>query len=461
MRHHDLAVIGAGSGSSILDSRFDHLDIAVVEHGRFGGTCLNVGCIPTKMYVYAAQVAQTVRAASRYGVDASIEKIRWSDIRERIFGRIDPIAEGIRDYRTDPVRTPNITAYLGSARLTDVKTVRVERADGGGVDEFTADRVLLSAGARPAIPPAFQRTTAPFETSDSIMRLDAIPERLLVVGGGFIGAEFAHVFSALGSRVALISHGPALLRQQDEQVSAAFTTLARRKWDVFLGAEVVDVSGDFGDITLTLSDGKVVTGDAVLVATGRIPNSDMLGLADAGIPLHSDGRVVVDAQQRTPVEGVFAIGDLSSPFQLKHVANHEKRVVAHNLLHPDDLRATDHRAVPSAVFTDPQIATVGLTEQRCREEGLDYVADTQRYADVAYGWAMEDTTGFCKVIAERTTGRLLGAHILGHDASSLIQPLVQAMAFDQDVRDIASKQYWIHPALPELVENALLRLKIG
>ena len=293
------------------------------------------------------------------------------------------------------------------------------------------------------------------------MRLAALPEHLIILGGGFIGAEFAHVFSAFGVQVSWVSRGSALLRQQDEAISAAFTALARDRWDVYLGREATEVSGSQGELCVALADGSLVTGDTLLVATGRKPNGDQLDLHLAGIPVHPDGRMVVDEHQRTPVDGIFAIGDISSPFQLKHVANHEKRVVAHNLLYPEDLRESDHRFVPSAIFTDPAVAAVGLTEQRCRAQGLDCTVAVQRYADIAYGWAMEDTTGFCKVIADRYTGRLLGAHVLGPDASSIIQPLVQAMSLGQDARDVARGQYWIHPALPEVVENALLGLEFA
>jgi mycothione reductase len=211
---------------------------------------------------------------------------------------------------------------------------------------------------------------------------------------------------------------------------------------------------------VTLTDGTAVHGDCLLVAAGRIPNGDRLDLAAAGIPTHADGRIVVDEWQRTPAEGVYAFGDVSSPWQLKHVANHEARVVAHNLLHPDEPRRSDHRVVPSAVFTHPQIAAVGRTEAQCRADGLDYAVKVQAYGDVAYGWALEDTTGLCKVLAERGTGRLLGAHLIGPQASSIIQPLVQAMSFGLDARSMAEGQYWIHPALPEVVENALLGLDL-
>ncbi|QJY50136.1 mycothione reductase [Pseudonocardia broussonetiae] len=453
MRHHDLAVIGTGSGNSIVDSRFDHLDVAIVEHGVFGGTCLNVGCIPTKMYVYPADVAEHIRHAARYGIDATVDKVRWTDIRDRVFGRIDPISAGGREYRVD--RCPNITVYEGHARFTGPREISVD-----GAEPFTADRVVIAAGGRPAIPAVITDSGVPYETSDTVMRIDALPEHLVVVGAGYIGAEFAHVFSALGSRVTIIGRGRHLLRSQDETVAERFTAAVRDRWDVRLGQWVTAARHDAAGVELTMEDGSTVQGDLLLVATGRTPNGDRLDLAKAGVEVHDDGRIVVDGHQRTTAEGVFALGDVSSPYALKHVANHEAKIVAHNLAHPDDLRTTNHHAVPAAVFTSPQIASVGLTEAQCRERGLDHVVKVQAYGDVAYGWAMEDTTGFCKVIAERGTGRILGAHVMGPQASTVVQPLVQAMAFGTGAREMATGQYWIHPALPEVVENALLGLDL-
>ena len=202
MRHHDLVVIGTGSGNSIVDERFAHLDVALVEHGVFGGTCLNVGCIPTKMYVYAADVAQVVRHASRYGVDATVDKVRWTDIRDRVFGRIDPISAGGREYRVD--RSPNVTVYEGHARFTGHKELAVARNDGSGTAAFTAERIVLAAGSRPVIPDVVTGSGVPYETSDTVMRIDALPEHVVILGSGYIGVEFAHVFAALGSRVSII-----------------------------------------------------------------------------------------------------------------------------------------------------------------------------------------------------------------------------------------------------------------
>jgi mycothione reductase len=456
--HHDLVIIGTGSGNTILDERFDGLDVAIVEHGVFGGTCLNVGCIPTKMYVYAADIAEAVRDSSRFGVDATVDKVRWTDIRDRIFGRIDPIAAGGQRYRQD--EQPNVTVYLGHARFTAERTLAVAPNDGGPEQTVTGDRLVVAAGARPRIPDAVARGDAPYHTSDDVMRLDEVPRRLTILGGGYIAAEFAHVFSALGSEVTIATRGPALLRDQDETVSERFTALAQSRWNVVLNAEPDAPCEQRADGTIVVHGPQgPIESDALLVATGRIPNADLLDAAAGGLALHPDGRIVVDEQQRTSVENVWALGDISSDYQLKHVANHEAAVVQHNLLHPDEPRLTDNRHVPSAVFTDPQIANIGLREQDCRDRGIDHVTKVQAYGDVAFGWAMEDTTSFLKLVAS-PDGTLLGAHFMGPEASSLIQPLVQAITFGLDARTMAEKQYWIHPALTELIENALLGLPL-
>ncbi|HXO58100.1 MAG TPA: FAD-dependent oxidoreductase, partial [Mycobacterium sp.] len=218
---------------------------------------------------------------------------------------------------------------------------------------------------------------------------------------------------------------------------------------------------DSSGIVLELDDGSELRADAVLVATGRRPNGDLLDAEKAGVDV-DDRRVVVDEYQRTSARNIFALGDVSSPYELKHVANHEARVVKHNLLRDwDDTQAmvaTDHRYVPAAVFTDPQVASVGLTENEAVAKGFDVSCKIQDYADVAYGWATEDTTGIVKLVTDSTTGRLLGAHIMGPQASSIIQPLIQAMTFGLTAQQMARGQYWIHPALPEVVENALLGL---
>ncbi|HEV7908614.1 MAG TPA: mycothione reductase [Pseudonocardiaceae bacterium] len=455
-RHFDLVIIGTGSGNSIADDRFAGWNIAIVEKGVFGGTCLNVGCIPTKMFVHTADVAATPAAGARLGVDAHLDGVRWPDVRDRIFGRIDPISEGGRRWRAE--ENANVTVYEGAARFVGPKTL-----DTGTGEVITADRFVIAAGSRPVIPDVADIESVGYHTSDTVMRLDELPPRLIILGSGFVATEFAHVFSSFGVQVTVIARSSLLLRAEDTEIAERFTSIASRKWDVRLRRKAVRAERVDGVVRLHLEgpDGaEVVEAEELLIAVGREPNSDLLDLPKTGVTTQPDGRIVVDEFQRTAVEGIFALGDISSDYQLKHVANHEAKVVGHNLLHPDEPIASDHRFVPAAVFSSPQIASVGLTEREAVEQGIRFVTSTEAYASIAYGWAMEDRTGFVKLIADPATGQLLGAHIIGPQASTLIQPLIQAMSFGLDARSMARGQYWIHPAMPELVENALLNLPL-
>ncbi|WP_158893149.1 mycothione reductase [Amycolatopsis anabasis] len=463
MPHFDLVIVGTGSGNSILDPRFADWRTAIVEKGVFGGTCLNVGCIPTKMFVHTADVAATPSISSRLGVDEDLRGVRWADVRDRIFGRIDPIAAGGREYRIGHEDNANVTVYEGEGRFTGHKELRVSFGDGRAPETITADRFVLAAGGRPVIPDIPGLAETGYHTSDTIMRIDELPKRLIILGSGFIGAEFAHVFASFGVEVTVIARSGALLRSEDEDVSARFTELAMHRFDVRLHRKALRAQRSGTGIALEVegpNGAETVEGDLLLVATGRAPNSDLLDVAATGVSTLDSGHVVVDDYQQTAVEGIYALGDISSPYELKHVANHEMRVVQHNLLNPGDRIKADHRFVPHAVFSAPQIASVGLTEREARARGISFVTSKQDYAGIAYGWAMEDTTGFAKLLADPATGQLLGAHIIGPQASTVIQPLIQAMSFGLDARSMARGQYWIHPAMPELIENALLGLDL-
>ena len=449
MTHYDLAVIGTGSGNTIVNKRFADWRVAILEDNVFGGTCLNVGCIPTKMFVYPADLARDARRAPDLGVDTSYDGARWPEIRDRIFGRIDPIAASGRAYRK---RLPNIDVYEGHATFVEDHTL-----DTGTGERITVDQIVIAAGSRVSVPDVPGLAEAGYHTSDTVMRLEELPRRMVIVGGGYVAAEFAHVFSALGVRVTQVHRGPRLLRHHDEAIARQFTELAGRQWDLRLGVSPSKVEQHGEAKVLTLSDGSEIETDVLLMATGRLSNADRLGLENTSIPVE-DGLVRVDKFQRAGVEGIWALGDVCSPHQLKHVANHEADTVQHNLLHPGDLTASNHRFIPSVVFTHPQIASVGLTSQAARERGIDHVTGINDYADIAYGWAMESPPGehYVKLLATRDREELLGAHIIGPQASLLLQPLVQAMSLGNSPRDVARGQYWPHPSMAEVVENALL-----
>jgi mycothione reductase len=435
----------------LFDPGLAHLRAAVVEPDRFGGTCLNRGCIPSKMFVVAADAAVGVRAAGRLGVHATLDRVDWTAIRDRIFGRLDPIHDKAVAYR----RRHGIDVFTEPARFTAPKQIQV------GSDRISADTFLVAVGSRPVVPDIPGLDDVPFHTSDTIMRIDAVPESLLIIGGGFIAAELGHVFGAFGAEVTIVQRGPRLLTDEDQDVSARFTELAGRRHRLLLDSEVTSVqrAGDRIAVTVTGPAGlQTLEVAAILVAAGRRPNTDLVDATAGGLDLDQHGHVRTDSAYRTSVPGVWAIGDTANHFQLKHMANAEVRIMRHNLLHPDDLHSINAAIVPHAVFSDPQVASVGLTEQQARKQGIPHLVSLRRYADTAYGWALEDATSFVKLLADPTRRTLLGAHIIGPQAATLIQPLLQAMTLGQSVDQLAHDVLYIHPALTEAVEQALLDL---
>lgn len=453
MKHYDLVILGAGSGNMILTEELAHMRTAIVEPGRFGGTCLNRGCIPTKMFVVAADAAAGARSAARLGVHARVDRVDWKGIRDRIFDRIDPLHESAATYR----REQGVDVYSEPARFVAPKVLQV------GDEQLTAEAFVISVGSRPVIPQIRGLDDVPYHTSDTIMRIDELPDSLLIVGGGFIAAEFGHVFGSFGSRVTIVQRGPRLLPAEDEQVSARFTELAGRRHQVVLNCEVTSVERSGAGVRATLArPGGDVTVDAamLLLCVGRRSNSDLVDAAAGGLELDTHGHLATDATYATTVPGIWALGDVANHFQLKHMANAEARIVQHNLVHPESPRslARVNGIAPHAVFTDPQIGSIGLTEQAARAEGIDHVVGVRDFSDAAYGWALEDTTSFVKIVVDPKTRTLLGAHIIGPQAAILIHPLIQAMTFGQTVDEIGRDVLFVHPALTEVVEQVLLEI---
>jgi mycothione reductase len=448
---YDLVIVGAGSGNTLPADKFPGWRIAVVEADRFGGTCLNRGCIPSKMLVYTADVAQTVRHAGRFGVGAEWTGTDWPAIRDRVFGRIDPLSGQAVTYR----RANSVDVFAGQARFLGPKILRV------GDDEIRADRFVLATGSRPRVPSVPGLAEVPFRTSDDVMRLDTLPKSMAVLGGGYIAAEMSHVFGSLGTAVTIIERGQHLLARHDTEIRERFTEHYRERFELCLNSAVQRVSAAGTGISLDLttpSGARRIDAEVLLVAVGRVPNSDLLDVAAAGIEVDAHGHVHTDDTMQTNVPGIWALGDLANHFQLKHMANAEARIVWHNIAHPAQPRRAAFPVVPAAVFADPQVASAGATEQDLQAQGRPYIVSVRPYRDTAYGWALQDTTSLVKVLADPQTRLLLGAHIIGPQASLLIQPLVQAMCLGNTVDEVASGVLYIHPALTEVVEQALLRL---
>lgn len=465
MPHHELVIIGTGSGNTLLTEHFDDVDVAIIEANRFGGTCLNVGCIPTKMFVLPADRVVHSQDAARIGVTVEGARADWAAIRDRIFARIDPIADGGEEYR---VSQRHVTVYKAEARFVGDRRLSLSTGE-----EVTADHIVVAAGSRALLlddVPGLEQADPDrgLHTSDSVMRMDALPRRMVIIGGGFVACEFAHVFAAFGVDVIQLQRSDHLLGHEETEVSATYTSVAADRYDLRLQTVATSAHHDGEQWVLTVigpeGEERIAT-DTVLVAVGRTPNTDRLDPVTAGLETHWDGRLVVDEQLRTTAPQVWALGDICSEDQLKHVANHQARIVAHNVAVAlgrvdADPRTLDDRVIPHGVFGYPQAAAFGPTREELQAQGREFVSYTQRFSDVAYGWALEEPHGLLTVHAA-PDGRVLAAHCIGPEASTVIQPLIQAATFGQHAHDVARGQYWIHPALAEVVENALLGLPLA
>ncbi|WP_408958429.1 dihydrolipoyl dehydrogenase [Natrinema sp. 74] len=469
MEEYDFIVIGSGSGLDVANVAANQgLSVAVVEKGRLGGTCLNRGCIPSKDLLYHAHVMETVEHADEFGIDASVNDVAFADIvrevNDDVHGSSDSIQRGLRT-------SDAIDLYEAEARFVDDRTLELSDSAADG-EQLRGETVLVAAGTRPAIPPIDGLETVEYLTSKEALQLETRPDHLLIVGGGYIAAELAQFFGAFGSEVSIVGRRPRLLPDADEEVAAAFTERYADRFDVYTGYEAASVSVADGSLTVearpfmygegseantdggeaTAAEAPVtVTGDELLVAVGRVPNTDALNVEAAGIETDADGFVETDEYLRTTAEGVWALGDIVGEYLLKHNANHEAQTVARNLF-GEALEPVDYSAMPFAVFGSPEVAGVGLTEQELRAMDREYAKRTYRYEETARGSAMH-AEGFVKPLID-LEGELLGCHIIGPEASNLIEEVVVAMtAGTGTVHDIRDSVH-IHPALSEVVQRA-------
>ena len=321
--HFDLIIIGTGSGNSIPSPDFDDQKIAIIEKGTFGGTCLNVGCIPTKMYVYAADIALAAREAGRLGLDAQVNSVDWDSIVDRVFtNRIDQIAQGGEQYRRGE-ETPNITVFDEHARFVGPKTIQT------GEHVISGDQIVIAAGSRPVIPEVYANSGVKYYTNEDIMRMDHQPESLIVVGGGYIAMEFAHVFDGLGTKVTVVNRSETLLRHLDDDLSSRFNQIARDRFDVRIANGTKLEETDTG-VRLELDNGESVEAEAILVATGRTPNGDQMDLDKAGIELLADARSGSLDPTRFQQELADRL-ESAQPYSLRRVINATGVIIHTNL----------------------------------------------------------------------------------------------------------------------------------
>ncbi len=448
--HYQVVIIGTGPGGYVAAIRAAQLGLktAVVEKDELGGTCLNWGCIPTKAWVVTAHLYEQIKRAKEYGIEVGEPKIVWPALVERKNKIVKQLTGGVQQL----LKGRGVDIHRGVATLTSANRMAVALG-AGGTQEITTDHVVLATGASAWMPPGWSLDGERVIGSKEALELSHQPKRVAILGGGVVGSEFACFFAAIGSQVTLIEMLPRLVMAEDEEVSAALEReMKKHKIAVHLGTKVEDRKDNAdGSITLTLAGGKTVDVDTVLVATGRRPYSEGLGLAAAGLAAGERGKIVVDGELRTGVKNIFAIGDVTDIKQLAHFASAQGKSAVEIIAgHPAQ---TNWRAVPAATFTNPEIASVGLTETQAKAEGR--TLKIGRFPFRAHGRNIADgeTTGFVKIVGDADSGQVLGAHIFGPKASELIHECSLAIAADLDVKDLAHAIH-AHPTMQEVVGEA-------
>jgi dihydrolipoamide dehydrogenase len=446
MQEFDLIVIGSGSGLDVANAvAQEGPRVAIVEKGRMGGTCLNRGCIPSKLLIHCADVMETIKNAGQFGINVDGFSVDFEKIVSRTNGIVDSDSDRIMKAFSE-IDNPKL--FPAECRFVGKKTISV-----GGQD-IKADKVLIASGTRPAIPKIKGLEGSGFITSDEALRLKKQPCVLTIIGGGYIAAELAHFFGSLGTKINIIQRHGVLVPDEDEEVARKFTEVFSRKYSVHLGCitESVSKSGGVFNVVANSSGKKIkVESDQLLVATGRVPNSDTLDLEKTGVKTNSAGFIAVDDHLETSAKGVFALGDAVGRYLFKHAANHEAQYAYYNLTH-DKKIPVDYTAMPHAIFSSPQIAGAGYTEQELKEKNIQYTKAVYPYIRTAMGGAIEDRDGFVKLLASKE-GRILGCHIIGSHASMLIHEVLVAMKLGASVHNIVRTVH-IHPALSEVIARA-------
>ena len=449
MQEFDFVVVGSGSGLDVASTAVRQgLDVAVVEEGPLGGTCLNRGCIPSKMLIHRADLAEEIRGASAFGIDATIDGVDFAGMVEEV---TDEVAEDAASIERGLRASDHHTLFHERGRFVDDRTVEV------GDERIRGETVLVAAGTRPEIPDVDGIDDVSYLTSKEALELQERPDRLVVVGGGYIAAELGHFFGAFGTDVTVVGRRDVLLPDEDPEISETFTEVFGRKYDVHVGHEATAVLDDGDELTVraTGPDGDFdVTADELLVAAGRRPNTDTLNVAAAGIETDEQGFVETDEYLQTTADDVWALGDIVGNYLYKHSANHEARYVARNALGRGDPQPVDYTAMPHAIFASPQVAGVGRTERELRDADREFAVRTYEYGDTAMGQALKEDDGFVKVLADPEDAAILGCHVVGPEASSIIHEVVVAMTSGSGTVHDVRETIHIHPALNEVVQRA-------
>jgi dihydrolipoamide dehydrogenase len=459
VKEYDLISIGTGSAMSLVEAMIQEnpkMKVAVIDKDPPGGICLTRGCIPSKILLYPAELVRTIEKAGRFGIDIAINSIDFRKVMERMRTLISKDIEMIRRGLS---RSRNIDYYPAQAEFVAPYTLKV------GNETITSKTIFLCTGSKPAIPPIAGLNKVVYDTSDTVLKKEQLPESIAIVGGGYIAAEYGHFFSALGSKVAIIGRNPQFLKQEEPEVSALAKRELEKHMTVLTNHAVNQVYEDSSGKKVLVATNREtgekarVKADEILIATGRSPNTDILHPERGGIETDEKGWIAVNRHLETSSPNVWALGDANGKHLFKHAANYEAQVVYYNAVLKRKVEA-DYHAIPHAVFTYPEIASVGLREKEAIQKfGKENVLiGMYKYENTAKGEAMDVRDYFVKAIVEKNTMKILGAHIIGPYASVLVQEVVNLMYTSKQSAEAITSGMHIHPALNEVVERAFRSL---
>jgi len=451
---YDAIVIGSGQGGTPLSRTLAEAGMrtALVERTHVGGTCINEGCTPTKTMVASARVAYLARRAADYGVRTGNIEIDLKRVRQRKRDIVNTFRNGSQA-RLE--RTPNLDLIFGTASFTGPKEIALQVKDGGGTRTLTADRVIINAGTRAAIPKLPALDAVPYLDNASIMELDAVPEHLLILGGGYIGLEFSQIFRRFDSQVTIVQSAKQLLAREDADVADAVAEILREDGiEVLLSARAEKINSDNGRLRLEITAGgqaRVLEGSHLLVAIGRTPNSDRLNLSAAGIEADTKGFIKTNPRLETNVAGVYAIGDIKGGPAFTHISYDDFRILRANIVEKKN-ETIEGRLVPYTCFIDPQLAHVGLSEEDARRQNRQVRVAKMPMNHVARALEMDESRGFLKAIVDANTNEILGATVLGIEGGE-IMAVFEVAIMGKLPYTALQNGIFAHPTLAEGLNN--------
>ena len=449
MKKYNVIVIGSGCGMNIAEEALTHgLSVALVDKGPLGGTCANLGCIPSKMLIFAADRIAETQEARNLGIEAEIRNIDFNFIMERMR---EFIRENQEHMKQGVSHAENLDFYEGEGHFVDDYTIEING------EKIKGDKIFIASGSRPLIPPIKGLDSVDFLTNETVLQLKERPESIIIIGGGYIAVEYGHFFAAMGAKVTILEMADRLVLAEEPEIAEVLKKELVRRMDVYTNVRAEEMKGNGRGITVIATDAKSgvkkeFTAQRILVAVGRRSNADLLRVENTGVEVDKRGFVKVDEYLETTKKNIFAVGDINGQQMFTHIANVEASLAADNAIHSRKTKM-DYSTAPHAVYSHPQIASVGLTEEAAKKAHKVLVGKA-KYSDVAKGEAMMEENGFAKAVVEADSGKVLGFHIIGPYAPILIQEVINAMASGGGIDQIQMSMH-IHPAITELIPGVL------